>query len=87
MEDRKVIAIDLGESYGNFVGSYLRREGDGYLVYLLGVNGEPVPNTDVTVVANFVGITEPITKLLRTNSEGAIKLGKLNFVTVLTIQL
>lgn len=87
LEDRKTINIDLNETEMNFISSYLNRGEDGYYLQLLGVNGEPIPNTDVTVIAHFIGIKETTSKLLRSNAEGRVKLGKLSLVSTIDIQI
>ncbi len=48
-----------------------------YEVLLLGKNGEPVPNTAITVEFALYLINTPITRTFMTNAAGTIRLGKL----------
>ena len=51
------IDINLAEGNTNFLDLYMRKKKDGYYVYLLGKNGEPVPRTEVIVQIQAEGRT------------------------------
>jgi hypothetical protein len=55
----------------------MRNKKDGYYVYLLGKNGEPIPRTEVIVhIKAFPRINDEIQNLM-TSKDGSIKLGLL----------
>lgn len=55
----------------------MRNKKDGYYVYLLGKNGEPITRTEVIVhIKAFARINDEIQNLI-TSKDGSIKLGLL----------
>lgn len=61
------IEIDLNQHDLGLSDVYLRRGSKGYLLYILGINGEPSPFTHVNFNYEIDGVSEPIPSTLQTN--------------------
>lgn len=68
LSSSKHIAIDLGEGSQNFIDFYMEKDQSGcYVLNLLGVNGEPIGNSQVVVSYMVRGVEEEEKVTLKTN--------------------
>ncbi len=64
--------------------AYFSLTSTGHHLHILGRNGEPLPNRLINVEFTHTDFTKTITRRLRTNSNGIIKLGNLENIRTLT---
>ena len=86
----KTITIDLGERRGNtnFLDLYLHRDvNKGYVVSLLGANGEPKPRVELSFNFDIRGVDSNERKNAHTNKDGQVILGKLPIVSKFSAEL
>ena len=64
----KHIEIDLGEGHQNFINFYLEKDqNNNYVLSLLGINGEPIANSQVVVTYIVRGVEEEEKTTLKTD--------------------
>lgn len=80
---RKTITIELMEGTQNFIDIYLNRsnKGKSNVIKVRGLNGEPMPNLDVSLTLILNGVTKTEDFVLKTNNNGEIILGALSYVS------
>ena len=69
-----------------FVELFLFRDQESYKVQLLGKNGEPKPNMNLSITVSSIYHNGSITKSLMTNERGYVTLGALNGVNSISVQ-
>jgi hypothetical protein len=68
----------------DIIRQYLRRKGDGYVINVLGKNGEPKTDQQLTIEFSHKHLLQPITLNLQTNEHGEVNIGDLKSVSSLT---
>ena len=63
----------------------MKKEKDCYEVCLYGQNGECIPHTNLKITAQQMGTTIEAQKMLTTNADGKVKMGRMALVTGLKV--
>ena len=66
---------------------FLKKEAEGYVLYHLGKNGEPIENTDFIIRLKYIWNNEQTEHKLVTDKRGAINLGNLPGVSLIGTQV
>ena len=82
---RKNIGIDLRENAPMFIDFYLNKKGDDYVIDVVGKNGEPIPNFNVTLTYVQKAFQQTEQKNLKSDSDGKIHLGPMKLVNSLAL--
>mgnify|MGYP000076607126 CR=1 FL=1 len=87
LNHQKSVTIDLGEHGDNFMDFYLEQDSkEKYVLNLLGLNGEPIRNTQVIMTYIVDGVEEERKAIVKTDKNGKIQLGKLKIVKQISAQ-
>ncbi|KRW99096.1 hypothetical protein PPERSA_07349 [Pseudocohnilembus persalinus] len=70
-----------------FTNLYLSTNQQGYLLYILGKNGEPRPNMTVNIQLTHELLNKTFSETLQTNEQGQILLGKLKDIEKIEVTL
>ncbi|KAM3139602.1 hypothetical protein pb186bvf_008247 [Paramecium bursaria] len=84
LEKSTIISYDLRNSIQNiFCSQFLRYSSEGYLIYLLGKNGEPKQGITLDIQLLIQDLNEQISVSLITDQDGKVTLGELNNIRLI----